>query len=353
MTYYRDQNITVRPMVESDCEAFTQGFAAQGWNKPLEQFQRYLQEQQEGVRKVLVGTWQGETAGYTTLLPQATAGPFAGKGWPEVSDFNVLQKFQRRGIGNKIFDVAEDLARPQGTICLGVGLYDGYGTAQRMYVKRGYVFDGSGLWYQEHPQEPGGPCLADDDLILYLSKPLESREFRLLEEKELTPALFRYFDRFQVVEKCWRREEGQWVIREVPFTERWSQEDYQELCRCLEGSLNGGGRVWGCFVDGKLKGFASVEGELAGSRRQYADLTSIHVSADERGKGLGRKLFQLAEEFARQLGAEALYISGHSSVETQAFYQAMGCVDARETLARHVEKEPWDRQLERPLETEE
>ncbi len=349
MVYYQDQNVTVRPMIESDCEEFVRGFAAQGWKKPLEQYQRYFQEQQEGIRKILVAAWQGETAGYATLLPQASVGPFAGKGWPEVSDFNVLQKFQHRGIGNKILDVAEDLARPQGAICLGVGLYDGYGTAQRMYVKRGYVFDGSGLWYQDRPLEPYAPCLADDDLILYLSKPLESRELRLLEAPELTPELFRYFDRFQVVERCWRKQQGQWVIRDVPFTERWSDEEYQELCGCLRGTLAGGGRVWGAFVDGRLKGFLSVEGELVGSRGQYADLTSIHISADARGKGLGRKLFRLAEEFARQLGAEALYISAHSSVESQAFYKSMGCVEAREPQQGHVEKEPCDCQLERTV----
>ena len=41
-----------------------------------------------------------------------------------------------------------------------------------------------------------------------------------------------------------------------------------------------GGQVWGAFLEGRLKGFASVEGPLIGSQKQYADLTSIHVSAD-------------------------------------------------------------------------
>lgn len=84
-----------------------------------------------------------------------------------------------------------------------------------------------------------------------------------------------------------------------------------------------------------------------GSRKQYADLTSIHVSADARGHGLGRRLFLLAEDTARQLGAEALYISAHSAVESQAFYKAMGCVEAAEYLPIHVEQEPCDCQLER------
>lgn len=348
LVYYLDHDLTVRPMEPGDCAAFHQGFAAQGWDKPLSQFQQYYEEQQRGEKKILVAAWQGEPAGYTTLLPQASAGPFAGKGWPEVCDFNVLEKFQRRGIGSRILDAAEELAaRESDAICLGVGLYQGYGAAQRLYVKRGYVFDGSGLWYGDHPQEPCGPCVADDSLVLYLSKRLSRREFRPLAGEELAPGLFRYFDRFQIVERCWRKEAGQWVVKDIPFTERWGEAEYQFLCQCLQNTAATGGQVWGAFIDGRLKGFASVEGPLIGSRRQYADLTSIHVSADARGCGLGRRLFLLAEETARKLGAEALYISAHSSVESQAFYKAMGCVEAREYIPEHVEKEPCDCQLER------
>ncbi|MCI8896985.1 MAG: hypothetical protein HFI61_04170, partial [Lachnospiraceae bacterium] len=34
------------------------------------------------------------------------------------------------------------------------------------------------------------------------------------------------------------------------------------------------------------------------------------------------------------------------AVETQAFYRAMGCVEAQEYNKEHVEKEPYDCQLE-------
>ena len=124
MTYYQDKDLTIRPMLPSDCQAFYESFAAHDWHKPLAQFQRYFQEQEQGVKRILVAAWQGEVAGYTTLLPQAPAGPFAGKGWPEVQDFNVLPPFQRRGIGSRILEVAEDLAaQVSDTICLGVGLH--------------------------------------------------------------------------------------------------------------------------------------------------------------------------------------------------------------------------------------
>ena len=77
----------------------------------------------------------------------------------------------------------------------------------------------------------------------------------------------------------------------------------------------------------------------------------LHVSEDMRGKGIGRTLFRSAMDWARERGAAKLYISGHSAVESQAFYRAMGCVEAREYNQSHVEKEPCDCQLECPLQT--
>ena len=76
------------------------------------------------------------------------------------------------------------------------------------------------------------------------------------------------------------------------------------------------------------------------------DLSSIHVSEDVRGQGIGSRLFYAAKQWAREQGGEALYISAHSSVESQAFYKRMGCAEARQYQAEHVEKEPYDCQLE-------
>lgn len=55
-----------------------------------------------------------------------------------------------------------------------VGLHSGYGNAQRMYVSRGYMPDGSGVWYGEAVCPAYGACRNDDDLVLYFSKPLPS-----------------------------------------------------------------------------------------------------------------------------------------------------------------------------------
>ena len=64
--YYQDKNLIIRPLQEEDCGVFAEGFAAQGWNKPLCQFQKYLEEQKAGSRKVVAAQWQGEAAGYSS-----------------------------------------------------------------------------------------------------------------------------------------------------------------------------------------------------------------------------------------------------------------------------------------------
>ena len=55
------------------------------------------------------------------------------------------------------------------------------------------------------------------------------------------------------------------------------------------------------------------------------------------------------QDWAREHGGKRLYISAHSAVETQAFYRGLGCIEAQEYSRKHVEKEPFDCQLEYPL----
>lgn len=171
-------------------------------------------------------------------------------------------------------------------------------------------------------------------------------EYRKLQKEEITRPLFDSFVRRQVVDLCWRRENGAWVLRSDPFVDDWSEEDYAFLVRCLQNTLRCGGLVLGAFVAGKLKGFASVEGSFFGGENRYLDLTSIHVSEDLRRGGIGRSLFLEAAAWAKEQGARKLYISAHSAVESQAFYRALGCVEAAEVNPAHVEAEPFDCQLE-------
>jgi GNAT superfamily N-acetyltransferase len=92
---------------------------------------------------------------------------------PEISDFNVLPAYRRQGIGSRLMDLVEAEAATVGDeVGLGVGLHAGYGAAQRMYVRRGYVPDGKGVHHAGRPLAEDETAVNDDDLVLYFTKRL-------------------------------------------------------------------------------------------------------------------------------------------------------------------------------------
>ena len=164
---------SIRKMKESDIKDLSRGFINQGWPGREEILARYFLEQKSGEREVLVAEIDGAVAGYITILPDAKQGPFAGMA-PELSDFNVFESFQNQGIGNLLMEEAENRVKLfSDKVTLGVGLHSGYGPAQRLYIKRGYIPDGSGVWYRNQPLEMNATIQNNDDLVLYLSKKFE------------------------------------------------------------------------------------------------------------------------------------------------------------------------------------
>ena len=165
-------NAIIRKMIESDIQHLSQGFINQGWPSREENLTRYFKEQESGEREVLVAEVDSAVAGYITILPSAKHGPFA-EIYPELSDFNVFETFQNQGIGNLLMEEAEKRVKlVSDKVTLGVGLHSGYGPAQRLYVKRGYIPDGSGVWFRNQPLAPYSSCENNDDLVLYFSKRL-------------------------------------------------------------------------------------------------------------------------------------------------------------------------------------
>ena len=162
----------IRKMQTSDVKELSQGFINQGWPGREEILTRYFKEQESGEREVLVAEVGGALAGYITILPCAKQGPFA-EIYPELSDFNVFEPFQNQGIGNLLLEEAEKQVRLiSDKVTLGVGLHSGYGPAQRLYIKRGYIPDGTGVWYQNHQPAMNAVCEDIGELVLYLSKNL-------------------------------------------------------------------------------------------------------------------------------------------------------------------------------------
>ncbi len=173
MKYYTSQDLIIRSMLKEDAEIFYKTFLSCGWHSRLETYLNYYREQEEGKRFVFVAEHQGSVAGYCTLMINPVEGPFGNQGIPEVVDFNVFMDKRKQGIGSKLLDVVEaEAAKLCNRIYLSVGLHHGYGSAQRIYVKRGYIPDGSGVWYRDRQLEQYAQCCNDDDLLLYFIKTL-------------------------------------------------------------------------------------------------------------------------------------------------------------------------------------
>lgn len=170
--------------------------------------------------------------------------------------------------------------------------------------------------------------------------------YRNVTLEEVNRSLFLQFSRRQVVTDCWRKEDGVWKIQSNPFIDERSDKEYESLVEELKNIINAGGFVYAGFSDGALKGFVSVAPKLFGSRKEYIDLVHINISEEMRGFGMGTALFRQAADWAERHGAKKIYISAHSSVESQAFYMAMGCTEAVEIDEKHANAEPYDRQLE-------
>ncbi|MBO4864847.1 MAG: GNAT family N-acetyltransferase [Eubacterium sp.] len=171
--YYDDGELKIRSMIPEDAKVLYDTYLSYGWHPQIKTYEDYYIEQEKGERLVFVAEYKGEVKGQCTLVLHPTEGPWGGKDYPEIVDLTVFSDIHCKGIGNKLLDVAEsEAAKLSDMVFLAVGLHSGYGPAQRIYSKRGYIPDGSGVWYQNKVLEPYTPCVNDDDLLLFLSKNL-------------------------------------------------------------------------------------------------------------------------------------------------------------------------------------
>ena len=164
-------DVTTRTVRTGDVDRLARAFAS--WPKPRELFETYARRVGEGTLDMVVAAVGSHLAGYLLIEPRSSYPPFARAGIPEIVDFNVLRSRQRAGIGTALMDEAERrAAQISYVVGLGVGLYADYGTAQRMYVRRGYLPDGAGVVLAGVPVRPCTDITLNDDPQLMFTKRL-------------------------------------------------------------------------------------------------------------------------------------------------------------------------------------
>jgi GNAT superfamily N-acetyltransferase len=172
----REVEATIRKMKAEDIPEIVEAFEKIGWDKPPALFKKYLNDQRKSERFVWVAYNENQFAGYVTLCLHSSYLPFREKNVPEIMDLNVLPHYRKKGIGSQLLDIAESQAAMHNNqVGIGVGLSHDYGSAQRLYVMRGYIPDGNGITYQYQNVIPYQNYLVDDDLILWFTKALQKK----------------------------------------------------------------------------------------------------------------------------------------------------------------------------------
>lgn len=146
--------------------------------------------------------------------------------------------------------------------------------------------------------------------------------------------------------KAWREVNGKrelvvidWTDKELPNGLSWHIEHFK-------ASLITGGRAIGCFNDNVLIGYLVMDANIFGKSSKYILLDQLFISKNYRNKGIGKKLFALASEVAKEFMAEKIYICAGSSEDTIAFYFKLGCIEATEINKELYEIDRNDYQLE-------
>jgi len=168
-------NIELRFLEAQDIEVISKAFQAIGWNKPVSKYQRYLIEQEEKHRIVLIAFGNSVFAGYLNIVWKPDYPPLRTESIPEIQDFNVLPQYRRKGVGSRLMDKAEQIVSQYSSVIgIGVGMTPDYGAAQRLYVLRGYIPDGRGLTWENNFVKYGEQITVDDNLVLHFIKRLDT-----------------------------------------------------------------------------------------------------------------------------------------------------------------------------------
>lgn len=163
--------VTIRRMEKRDIAVIYATPAVTGTRRPPDLYKKYFDQQESGDRVVLLAFYEGRFAGHVSVIWKPEYPDFTEKDIPEINDLVVHPELRRRGIATALVDEAERIIFERSPVAgIGVGMYAGYGPAQIMYARRGYVPDGRGLIHNNLPVIPMEMVKVDDELTLYLVK---------------------------------------------------------------------------------------------------------------------------------------------------------------------------------------
>ncbi len=133
-------------------------------------------------------------------------------------------------------------------------------------------------------------------------------------------------DRREVIDNIYYLIDGELVLKPEHYdVQDWPPGEAELYTPLLLECFDHGGWLYGLFDHDELVAAVVLESKFIGPRKDLLQLKAMHVSSHYRDQGLGRYLFGLAVQKARERGAKGLYISATPSEHTINFYLRVGC----------------------------
>ena len=150
-------------------------------------------------------------------------------------------------------------------------------------------------------------------------------------------------DRSEVHDHIYKVVEGRLILVPAYFEiPGWRPDAAEKMTPVLLDCFDRGGTFLGVFDGEALIGVGVLESARVGRASDQVQLAYLYVSRAYRGRGVGTQLFEATSPFAREAGANALYVSATPTENTVHFYLNRGCVLAPDPDPRLLAAEPED-----------
>lgn len=137
--------------------------------------EQHFKSHPTGDSTTVLGYLGEELVGILTIRWECRYPHFRERNIPFIHYIEVKWERRGQGIGNALMAEAERVAAERvDDLGICVGIFDAYGPAQRLYVKRGYVPDGCGVCLGHAPLREGQTIEVGHELLIWMLKSLRT-----------------------------------------------------------------------------------------------------------------------------------------------------------------------------------
>jgi len=176
---------------------------------------------------------------------------------------------------------------------------------------------------------------------------MKNIEIKELKIEDINDDFLIDFNRYLEIIDYYIKDNEEWIIvyNENKSTITWDKKYKEHKTENIIKIINDNGFVIGAYENNNLIGFACLVSKVFGTKKQYIELKYLFISKGYRDKGIGRKLFLLCVNKAKEMGVKKIYLRAGKSLETQKIYLTNNCKDIAELKEEYLNNDD-KRQIE-------